>query len=211
MVGPISGGEREAPKEVLESFYQAIRKNDIQRVTGLLQEYNIPADHRYNQGDTALHLAVRHGNVDMVRLIVERMGNIDFTAQNRRANTALCLAVQLAKPNTQLYNEQQRAVLRERYEKICLVLIAKDPDITKTANLKNVMRKSAIDYLSKSVRNPVIRQALERRLLETVARESNVSQSVKDSVKVAERATPSTHAARERERRRVAERAGVSR
>lgn len=174
-------GMSEKDAKILDEFKTAILENNIAKVKDILNNNTIPANHQYEQGDTALHLAVRSTSPEMVNTILQ-MENTDLHHQNRRANTALCLAIQLAKPNTQVYGPEERAVLKEKYEKICLALIEKDNNIKITANLKNLMRKSPIDYLSKSVRNKTIQSALEHKMLQQLAKEAQIPQNVKESV-----------------------------
>ncbi len=161
----ITTGLKSIDSTALEHMKKHISDGNVAKVRELIREYNFSPEVRFEQGDSILHLAVRSSYAEVVKAVLE---DIDcsslFAAQNRRANTPICLAVQLSRPNTQLYDEAARLTLRSRFEEICLLLIDADTNIDLSVSLKNLMRKSAIDYLNKSVRNKVISEALEKKI-----------------------------------------------
>jgi len=167
--------------EVIENLNKAVLHGDVITAENVLKDSTLPSNIRFDQGDTLLHLAVRSASPKMVSLVLNYAKGIDFTSQNRRANTPLCLAVQLSKPNTQLYSPEEREKLKKSFEEICLLLIDKDPNVNETVKIQNIMRKSTWDFLNKTVKNPKIYKALNEKIIQILAREAKVSIVSKDT------------------------------
>ncbi|MEQ9116400.1 MAG: ankyrin repeat domain-containing protein [Rickettsiales bacterium] len=160
--------------DVAERYKTAVTSGNAEELKKLLKEHMLPSETRFEQGDTLLHLAIRNANPEAVKIIVENQEGVDLAAQNRRANTPLCLAVQLSKPNTQLYSAEQREALKTAFEKISLYLIEKDSKLHETAKIQNIMRKSVWDFLNKTVKNPKIREALNSKTMQLLASEAKI-------------------------------------
>lgn len=175
----------ETSKEKIYLLKDAIKAEDVAKVTKLVSEIKKEDPSLLNyvfkeeDGDNLAHIAVRAGNVEILAIIAS--SGIDLSAQNRRANTPICLAVQFMRTLTPKSTNEQRQNRKRIYQDISLLLIELDEKIEQTAYKKNLMRKDALDYLNKGINSPVVVATLQKRLAKSFGAIMGSSGLTKDS------------------------------
>ncbi|XP_076954709.1 uncharacterized protein LOC143629285 [Bidens hawaiensis] len=92
-------GNREQYRRICIPLYEASVKGNWKRAEGIINQYQVVTGYSITEnGDTALHIAASAISIklklmeDFVRKLVSKMKGEDILLQNRRGNTALCLA-----------------------------------------------------------------------------------------------------------------------